>query len=602
MTVSTPGPALRFGPGHRFQLYPVERRLLIDGAPAALGARAFDVLLALVEWRGTLLTKNQLLDTVWPDVVVEEHNLATQISTLRKLLGGDVIATIPGRGYRFAAVVEGQSESAPVHSAPVSEPAPAHPALVTNLPERLPPLLGRADDLSALGALVDAHALATIVGTGGMGKTRLAQTFLHGRRDAYRHGVCWVELAAVTHPAAMPATIAAALGVNPGQSDPLRGLCAAVAPLEMLVVLDNAEHIVEGTARVVQALLDAAPGVRLIVTSRAPLKLAAERVYRLEALAVPQGPLSAAQALDFGAVAPFAERAQAADSRFRLNDTNAPTVIELCRQLDGVPLAIELAAARAPMLGLRRLAQSMDDRLKVVLRRNVVWWGRGSTRGRAARLRFSCPSVCLASARSPGPRHGRFKGILVMQSAQHRFGEHECTRRQSMPGFWPWDSARLGRRARHSRTQRAVWTPPVVMSHTRFQDRTQMRLGDRDHPVQTLPADRSDHTLADRVGLGACERRSQHLQAQGANRIIQSLCEDPVPVVDQVLVLVLVADRLSQLLQSPVRTRVCRDVHMYEAARAVLDDDQYVQHPKGRGDGDEEIARENRRRMILQER
>ena len=127
----------------------------------------------------------------------------------------------------------------------------------------------------------------------------------------------------------------------------------------------------------------------------------------------------------------------------------------------------------------------------------------GSARGRA-RLRSSCPSVCLAAARS---RHGRFKEILVMQPTQHRFGEHECTRRQSMPGFWPRDSPTLGRRVRHARAECSMRTPTVVVSEPLPQDRTQMHLGHWDHPVPTLSADRSDHALADRVRLGACERR-----------------------------------------------------------------------------------------------
>ena len=132
------------------------------------------------------------------------------------------------------------------------------------------------------------------------------------------------------------------------------------------MALDNAEQLVDPVARLCAALCEAAPGLRLVVTSQVPLKLAAERVYRIGALAVPQGALPAAQAREFGAVALFTERAQAADSRFVLTDANAPAVIELCRALDGLALAIELAAARAPMLGVQRLASSMQDRLKLL--------------------------------------------------------------------------------------------------------------------------------------------------------------------------------------------------------------------------------------------
>ena len=369
--MSSPVNSLRFGPSGRFELQAHERRLLVEGVPANLGARAFDLLLVLVERPAQLLSKHELMDQVWPGVIVEENNLAAQISALRKVLGGELIATIPGRGYRFTA----RTESAPVQAAPVAAPTlPAEdshlyaepPTLRTNLPERPPPLIGRSGDLAALAALVDAHRLVTLVGAGGMGKTRLAQAFLHAQREAYRHGVCWIELASVSDPTALPGAIASALGVRPPAGEPLAGLSGAVAPLQMLVAFDNAEHLLDEVARITQALLAKAPGLRIVVTSQTPLKLAAERVFRLEALAVPQGPLPADQAIDFGAVTLFAERAQAADARFTLTDANAPAVIALCTALDGLALAIELAAARVPMFGVQRLAASMQDRLQLL--------------------------------------------------------------------------------------------------------------------------------------------------------------------------------------------------------------------------------------------
>ncbi|MCW5633611.1 MAG: helix-turn-helix transcriptional regulator [Rubrivivax sp.] len=376
----TMGEAFRFGPGGRFELQPLERRLRVDGQPAALGARAFDLLVALAARPGELLTKQVLIEAVWPDVVVEEGNLATQISALRKVLGGEVIATIPGRGYRFtarAAAVESAASPAPAAGAAASSPVRlppeadtpadvAAPALHTHLPAELPPLIGRADDLAALGELAARHRLISIVGAGGMGKTRLAQAFLHGRQHAFPHGVCWVDLSNVTDAAAVPSAIGAALGVRVGSGKALQGLCSAVAPLDMLVALDNAEHLLDGTAEAAQALLDAAPALRLVVTSQAPLKLPLEWVYRLEALAVPPGPLPLAEVLGFGAVALFVERARAADHRFGLTEATGPAAIELCRRLDGLPLALELAAARAPMFGVAQLAASMDERLRLL--------------------------------------------------------------------------------------------------------------------------------------------------------------------------------------------------------------------------------------------
>ena len=355
------GASLRFG---HFELRFAERTLLVDGQPTALPARALDLLVALSEQPGQLVGKQALVERVWPGVALEEADIVAQINALRHLLGTEIVATVPGRGYRFTPPVV--ASAAGVRPSTDGADPSAMPRLRTNLPAELTPLLGRAADLVTLGALLERYRLVTIVGAGGMGKTRLAQALLAARRDAFAHGVCWVEMASTSDGAMLPGVIAAALGLQLGGGDPRAGLLAAVAPLSLLVVLDNAEHLLAEVAELAGELHDAASGLRLIVTSQAPLKLAAERVYRIGPLAVPEGALPAAEALAFGAVALFTERAQAADAGFALTDANAPAAIELCRSLDGLPLAIEFAAARAPMLGVQWLAASMHDRLKLL--------------------------------------------------------------------------------------------------------------------------------------------------------------------------------------------------------------------------------------------
>lgn len=183
--MTAPRAGLRFG---RFELQPHERRLLVDGEPVLLGGRALDVLTLLAERAGSLVTKNELLDRVWPGLVVEEHNIVTQVSGLRKVLGGDLIATIPGRGYRFTARVERAADAEPP-PAPDAEPAAAL-ALRTNLPATLPPLIGRDAELRELQAASAAHCIVTVLGAGGTGKTLLTQHLLRQAHSSFEHGVC----------------------------------------------------------------------------------------------------------------------------------------------------------------------------------------------------------------------------------------------------------------------------------------------------------------------------------------------------------------------------------------------------------------------------
>lgn len=351
---------------HRFdriEVRPAQRQLLVDGQPAALGARAFDLLLALIEHRDRLVSKNELLDVVWPGLVVEENNLQVQVSTLRKLLGPKAIATVPGRGYRFTLVGDAAPSvaTAPGAGARMAGTRTAAP------PQRPPSVVGRDEDLNTLLSMLDAHVLVTLVGPGGIGKTTLAHCAAQARARTWPDGCTWVELAALGDGRLVAGAIAQALDLQLGAgSDAITALVAALRPMQLLLVIDNAEHVADALAHVVTTLLREAPGVRLLVTSQSPLRVQGEQLLRLEALFVLPAGSPLADAGRSGAVALFVDRASAADRRFTLSNENLPHVLEICRRLDGLPLALELAAARVPLLGVRGVAERLDDRFRLL--------------------------------------------------------------------------------------------------------------------------------------------------------------------------------------------------------------------------------------------
>jgi predicted ATPase len=343
------------------QVEPAERTLRIDGKPAAVGGRAFDLLVALIDRAGALVTKDDLLVAVWGPLIVEEANLHVHVSALRKLLGAHAIETVPGRGYRFLL----PPVDAPLYGA-------ARDAAPDDVPARVVaplPLIGRDDDLRSLEAMLCAHRLVTVIGAGGIGKTRLATTALWNARERHSAGSVVVDLTSLADPALLPGAIATALKLRaPGGDDPVAALVAAVRPLDALVLIDNAEHLVDAVANVSQALVEGAPALRVLVTSQVPLRVSHERLFRLGGLSLPPAgeTPSAAEALRFGAVALFDERLQAADARARVDAANVAAVLDICRRLDGIALAIELAAARCPLLGVRGVAQRLDERFRLL--------------------------------------------------------------------------------------------------------------------------------------------------------------------------------------------------------------------------------------------
>jgi predicted ATPase/DNA-binding winged helix-turn-helix (wHTH) protein len=348
---------IKFG---RFKVLSHRRELLVDGRPIELGARAFDVLMALIEARGAVLTKDELMSRVWPGRIVEENNLQAQISALRRAFAEqrDLIRTVAGRGYLFTGEIR----------ATTTEGLVASPHSPTNLPERASELIGRDAEMGELLNLVSAHRLVTLIGAGGIGKTRLALEVARSLVPRFADGAWVAELAPLSDPGLVPATIAAALGLTlAGGTVSLERVAAALGTKQILLVLDNCEHLIEIAARMAEMLLRASSGVSLIATSREALRVEGERSYRVPPLSVPPEVADGtADPLRAGAVRLFVARARESSPGFAPDDRVATIVGAICRRLDGIPLAIELAAARTAALGIDDLAARLDDRFRIL--------------------------------------------------------------------------------------------------------------------------------------------------------------------------------------------------------------------------------------------
>ncbi|MDZ5649608.1 ATP-binding protein [Nitrospirillum sp. BR 11828] len=346
----------RFGP---FSLYPA-RRLLTAGQPIALRGRALDLLLALVERAGEVLSRAELEARVWPGLHVGENNLRVQMAQLRRALGqqgddGPYVSTIPGQGYRFIAQVLRDGDGA----APPASPAVAAFALA----RQLAPPLGRGEVIAALAARLGRQRLVTIVGPGGMGKTTVALAIGAAVAERYPDGVALVDLSVLNDGALVPGVVAGRLAPQVQAANPVPALLAFLKPRRMLLILDSCETVTADAAALVEALLPAASGVDILATSREPLGLAAEHVHPLAPLAVPPRTRDgdAAQIWGHAAVRLFTERAAAVTGGDPLDGADARTVAEICRRLDGIPLGLELAAGQVAAYGVAGVALRLDD-------------------------------------------------------------------------------------------------------------------------------------------------------------------------------------------------------------------------------------------------
>jgi predicted ATPase/DNA-binding winged helix-turn-helix (wHTH) protein len=349
----------------RFVVLPHRRELLANGLPIKLGGRAFDVLMALIEARGTVLSKDALMARVWHNRVVEEKNLHAQISALRTVLGAEreLIRTVPGRGYQFTGEIRVLADEHAGADAATTEPGSALPP--TNLPAPVSELIGRDAELEEILGLIAARRLVTLTGAGGIGKTSLGLAVARHLLPKFADGVWVIELAPLTDPDLVPATVATALGLDPADDvvSPER-VANALASKQLLLLLDNCEHLVGAAASMAEALLRANPAARVLATSREPLRAEGECLYRVPSLAVPtEGSQDAEDPLQYSAVRLFIARARAVEPHF---SADGRVVAAICRHLDGIALAIELAAARTTAFGVEELAARLNDRFQLL--------------------------------------------------------------------------------------------------------------------------------------------------------------------------------------------------------------------------------------------
>jgi predicted ATPase/DNA-binding winged helix-turn-helix (wHTH) protein len=366
---SQPKDVLSFGP---FSLFVAERLLNKADEPIPLGDRALDLLIALAERAGEVVTHKELISAAWPNVRVEKGNLRYQMATLRKALGDGrdgarYVSNVAGRGYCFVASVARSGAARTVRAAGIDAKE-----RVQRLPPRPARMVGRDDTVRGLVQRLLVWRFVSIVGPGGIGKTTVAISVAHTLIDGFRDGVFFIDLAALTDPQLVPTAVASSLGYTVQTQDPLVGLLAFIGDRKILIVLDNCDHVISVAAALAERVVSEAPQAYILATSREALRVEGEHVHVLYSLDCPPEnvELTALEVLRYPAAQLFMERAAASGYGSPLGDIDAPIVARSCRRLDGVALAIELVASRVGSLGIRGTAQLLDNHF------SLLWHGR----------------------------------------------------------------------------------------------------------------------------------------------------------------------------------------------------------------------------------
>lgn len=356
--VSNQDEVVRFG---RYAVHAGQRLILADGQPLRIGGRALDILQVLLERAGAVVDKQSLIARIWPDTVVEDINLRVHIAALRRVLGDGrdgqrFIVNVPGQGYSFVA--------------PVEYDGPLEAAALHNLPTRLSRLIGRDEELAALQLLLAQRRLVTLGGPVGVGKSALALSAAEAQKPYRRDGVWLIDFAQARCPREAAVDLLRAQGLAPREDCPLAGLPGHLLERRALLVLDHCEALLQGSRRLAEALLALAPGVTLLAVSREPLRIRGETLLPVLPLAVPPSSdaHSVEQFMSYAAVRLFVSYAQARQADFCLRPQDLRAVWEICRQLDGLPLALELAAAQIDVFALVGLRAQLSEGLQVLNR------------------------------------------------------------------------------------------------------------------------------------------------------------------------------------------------------------------------------------------
>jgi predicted ATPase/DNA-binding winged helix-turn-helix (wHTH) protein len=350
-----------FGP---FELSIAERSLKKAGEAVPVGGRAFDILTALIDKAGEVVSKGELIAKAWPDVTVEEGSLRVHLSALRKALGGGqfgtkYVANVQGRGYCFVAPIERQADYHD-HGDGYSN--------ASNLPPPLSRMIGRDDATRDIRTMLKLQRLTTILGTGGIGKTTVAVAVGHAVLADFTGQVFFVDLSDVKDKEQVIGAVATAIGLDPQFADPEEALIRSLSHRKALIILDSCEHLIETTAEIADWIFQRAAGIRMLATSREALQIAGEQVFHLGPLGCPpeQPGQAAAEVLSYPAARLFVERVGARANDFSLSDDDAAIVAEICRKLDGIALAIEFAAGRAAIFGVRDTIARLGSRLDLL--------------------------------------------------------------------------------------------------------------------------------------------------------------------------------------------------------------------------------------------